>query len=132
MPSGQTLAIIAIIAMFVVVDLIVVRMVLRNGWGSLADRFQGRPVRPEAVRREFQSFRFGMYKFGQSVHVAVDEEHLHLFPAAVLRWAGARPASIPWERIVLEKEGGRRCTVRIGDTVVQGPAWCLAMATRPA
>lgn len=130
MPSAQTLGIVAIIALFVVVDFIVVRMVLRAGWSTVADGFEARPVRPDAVRREFQSFKFGTYKFGHCVHVAVDEEYLHLLPAAVLRWAGIRAVSIPWGRIALEREGANRVKVRIGKTHVTGPAWCLGMATR--
>ena len=74
----------------------------------------------------------GVLNFTKCVHVAVDEHYLHLTPITPLRWLGAKPASIPWDRITVVKRSrsGRRITVKIANRTVLGPAWCLELAEK--
>ncbi len=121
---------ITLIIVFAVVEpVVIIWAAMKFGWGPLAADFPPRPVHDQAVRKKFQSFRLGLLNLGWSVHVAVDEGHLHLEPAAWMRTFGAKAASIPWERIEVVKHGrGAWMTARIGPHTLAGPAWCLELA----
>jgi hypothetical protein len=109
-------------------DTIIVSTLLKAAWGMLPPRAGVTPGE-DAVRRDFQSFKIGMYNLGYCIHVAVDDAYLHLFPTAMLRWAGARPISIPWEDVeFLRRKGTKWAEVRIGRQKVLGPAWALEIA----
>src|SRR5213078_495240 len=110
---------------------VVVRMLISAGWNTVARGRRAEPVGEGAVRRRYQSFSFGIFNFGWSVHVAADERYLHLTPAGFMRWAGAKPVSIPWDEVRLaEKQPRRRSLARakIGKTTVVGPRWALELA----
>ncbi len=123
------------IGLFVVFDLLVLTpgiiwAVVRVGWSPWMRVYPPLEPSPDAVRRNFQSFRFGLLNFGLSIHVAADDEHLHLIPAKLLRWCSARPISIPWDRIQVEKRSSRRTMIqaRVDGKQLMGPAWCLELA----
>ena len=81
---------------------------------------------PDAVRRNFQSFSLGLLNLGLSIHVAADDEHLHLTPARLIRWMGAIPASIPWN--AMQPMAGRKGTaVKLGPHTMIGPRWCMEL-----
>ncbi len=126
------------IGTFVAVDLylawFVVRTLVRGTWNGLSSRYPGRDAAPDAVAKQFQSFRVGMANFGGCVHVEVDGAYLHMSPAKALRWLGAERVSIPWEAIEYRRplRGGKAAQVRIGPHRVQGPAWCLGLAAPDA
>jgi hypothetical protein len=81
------------------------------------------------VRRDFQSYRFGIVNLGLSVHTTVDEAFLHLEPVRPLRLLGIRPISVPWDRVEPVRWRGRRhAEVRIGSQRVLGPRWALGLA----
>ena len=119
---------------FIVFDLLfawfLIWAIMRAGWRPMTIQYPAGDPAPDAVRRNFQSFRFGIMNLGFSVHVAVDEDHLHLMPARILRWCGAGPISIPWSAIQPGKPvmGGKWMTASIDEKAVAGPAWCLALA----
>ncbi|MCC6659716.1 MAG: hypothetical protein IT437_02395 [Phycisphaerales bacterium] len=113
-------------------DVLIITTLMRTGWSRLTQGFPASPIGPGAVRRNFQSFAAGMYNLGFCVHVAVDENYLHLLPARVIRWSGGKASSVPWESVVLVKPGARVTRVRIGSSVISGPTWCLEMATPAA
>ena len=104
--------------------------VVRFGWKPFAQRFPPRRKDPDAVERRFQSFRLGVLSFAFCIHVAADEGHLHLQPAAILRFFGAPTASIPWSSIEIQKQSrtGRSITAKINQRTLLGPAWCLSLA----
>ena len=112
------------------VTVVAVWAVVRFGWKPFADRFPPRPADPDAVQRSFQSFRLGLLHFGFCIHVAADQGHLHLQPAAILRFFGAQTASIPWASIEIQKHGrsGKWITTKINERTLLGPAWCLGLA----
>jgi hypothetical protein len=120
--------------MSVGVAFLVVRGVVESTWKRLAAAHPAVEPAPDAVRRRFQSFKMNLLNLGLSVHVAADERYLHLSPAAVIRWAGARPMSIPWESIEVLGHGitSRSVRTRIDGITVWGPAWCLRLAERSA
>jgi len=104
--------------------------VVKVGWSSMQRAYPSRTPSPDALRRNFQSFRFGIMNFGMSVHVAADEACLHLIPARLLRWFGAGVVSVPWESIRITKRhrGRRWVSASFGGRTVLGPAWCLDLA----
>ncbi len=114
-------ALVAVVALWAVV---------RFGWKPFAQRFPPRRKDPDAVERRFQSFRLGALSFSFCIHVAADEGHMHLQPAALLRFFGAQTASIPWSSIVIQKQSrtGRSITAKIKQRTLLGPAWCLSLA----
>lgn len=99
-------------------------------WAPLAKVFPPVSPTPGAVRREFESFSFGMFNLGWSLHVAVDEAYLHLYPAWLLRVVGATPMSVPWSAVTLRPKAPKRGLIpaRLGKQDIRGPAWCLRLA----
>lgn len=131
MPAwGVAAIIVGVVALeMVVVFGLVVPAIVRGSWGTLATRFPAVEAGPGAVRREFQSFKFGLLNLGWSVHVEVDDAYLHLRPALVARLVGCRAMSVPWDEV--RSTGSRFLGTRgvlIGRTRVSGPAWCLDLA----
>ena len=131
MPAwGIAAIVIGVVVLDVVVVFgIVVPAIVRGSWGALAVRFPAVEAGPGAVRREFQSFKFGLLNLGWSVHVEVDDAYLHLRPALMARLMGCRAMSVPWEEV--RATGARflgNRSVMIGQTRVSGPAWCLDLA----
>lgn len=110
---------------------VVVRTLVGASFGQLQRAYPPVAPAPDAVRRRFQSFRLGLVSCSGSVHVAADEHYLHLEPIAPLRWFGARPCSIPWEAIELQRPGRGRlipARARVGPVTISGPSWCLELA----
>lgn len=130
MTAGQ---IILLVGAIVVGDVILVGVVIYGvsaGLRSFSARWPAREPGAGAVRREFQSFKIGIVGLGWSVHVAVDEDHLHLSPAWLARRVGMRAMSIPWEAVTPGRSllGGRE--VEVDGMVIRGPRWCLELAER--
>lgn len=127
------LGVVCIVAMFVVMDVIIVWAIMRSCGQMLKQLAEGHPAvepEPDAVRKQFQSFKIGMMNLGYSIHVAVDASYLHLFPSLTARWIGMPRMSIPWEAIEFKKSGWGGAVVRIGKQTVAGPKWCLEMARK--
>lgn len=104
-------------------------VIVKSSWTGLAGPFEAHEIGPDAVRKNFQSFRIGIVNLGFSVHVAVDEQYLHLIPARIIQIFGAKAASIPWDQVTFkDRKGKRYATVKIGSSMVLGPAWCLTIA----
>ena len=123
-----------IIVLFIIADVLVaggaIATCLRLLWHPLYLTYAPQSPANDAVRKQFQSFRVGVLNLGYSIHVAVDENHLHLIPAKVLRWLGAKPTSIPWHAIEFIKRSRftKSAIVRIGKRRIVGPIWCLQLA----
>ena len=119
------------IGLFAVVDTAVIMWaIIRFGWAPIQKRYPPQAPGNGAVRRACQSFKIDLLSFGYAMHVTVDEIHLHLEPARILRWVGAHSVSIPWSEITLQKRSrnGRWITVKADKWTIQGPAWCLELA----
>ncbi len=103
---------------------------IRSAWQLLAKQFVAMPFGEPNFRKNFQSFQFGPYSLGWSVHVVLDDDYLHLLPSAILRFFQCHRISIPWDAINLAAKQPmtkRFRQVQIGKTKVLGPAWCFAM-----
>lgn len=132
--SGWCVAL--LVVMITATDGILVWAILRACGHSLKEMAHGHPPvepAPGAVRRDFQSFKIGIFNLGWSIHVAVDADYLHLYPARIARWMGMVPMSIPWEEVEFRKKGWGKsglggATVRIGKQWVTGPRWALQLA----
>ncbi len=96
-------------------------------WRPMLAPFPAQEPAPDAVRRRFQSFGIGIVNMGLSIHVAVDDEYLHLVPLAIWQSLGARPASIPWS--AMEPIGSSGRVVRVAGHRLGGPKWCMGLAT---
>lgn len=109
---------------------LIIGVAVRRNWEPLMKQFPDREPLADALTRRHQSFRIGILNLGWSVHVAADDEHLHLTPVRWMQRLGARPVSIPWEAIELRpsRPGGRYTTAKIGTLTMKGPAWCLDLA----
>ena len=122
---------ILIIVLFVIVDFVVafglIAGSLKLVWNPLHLAYPPRTPADDAVRKKLQSFRIGLLHLSYCIHTAVDENHLHLTPAKLVRWLGGKPTSIPWEAIEVLKHSriGKSMTVRVGTRRLTGPAWCL-------
>lgn len=121
-----------LVGVVVASDLIIVPAIIAAAMRScalpLAERFPAREVEGRAIRREFQSFSFGMVSMGWAMHVTADATHLHLSPSWVARRFRVRAASIPWDEIEVQRVRGRTATVRIRSMrigEIKGPRWCL-------
>ncbi|MDX2147218.1 MAG: hypothetical protein SFZ23_06815 [Planctomycetota bacterium] len=135
-----------VIPIVVVVDLIVFTAVFRlaaGAWNPIAKRHPAVEPAADAHRREFQSIRLGVFNLGNCFHMEADAEHLHFYPAKLMRWGGALPASVPWSAIEVEAKPrpssrlrtgeeaesraklrpGRVGLVKIGATSVLLPSW---------
>jgi hypothetical protein len=119
-----------IIVFSIVETVVILWAVVHFGWLPVSSKFPRREPGDDAVRRPYQSLRVGILNLAFSFHVSVDQRHLHLEPAAYLRFAKARTASIPWEAINVEKRsrGGRWITAKVDKWTIMGPAWCLELA----
>ena len=115
----SAVTVLVLVTVIVAVDLMVVvlllRTLLRFTWNALAMAHPEVEPAPDAVRRNFQSFRVGALNLGGCVHVAVDDAYLHLRPAAILRRLGARSISVPWDAVEALAEEGAARAVEIED-----------------
>lgn len=126
----STLTIILLVGMFLVLDVVLVGAILSMAgepWRALGAAFP--PVEPahDAVKRNFQSFSIGLSNWGGCVHVSVDEHHMHLRPAMLMRWARLPGCSVPWDRVRVSKVRGKHAHARVGNTELIGPAWALTL-----
>ena len=96
-------------------------------WRPMLRPFPPQEPAPDAVRRRFQSFGIGIVNMGCSIHVAVDDDYLHLVPLAIWQALGARPASIPWSAMEPVGKSGR--VVRVAGHRLDGPKWCMELAS---
>jgi len=124
------------IAAFVVIDLCVMCVVITAFVApvrELGKQFPPTPPAAGAVRRNFQSFRFGVLNAGSAIHVAVDDRCLHLSPSWLMRLMRMPAMSIPWANVRLIHRGKRATRVRIESErermEVKGPTWCLELAS---
>jgi hypothetical protein len=121
-----------LVLVIILVDLVILLFVLRAvspRWNDPLRDFPPLPPAPDAVRRNFQSFRVDALNLGWCVHVAVDQGHLHLLPARLPRATGFRAASVPWDRITpVGPAVFKSFTVAINRTNFTGPVWALRLA----
>jgi hypothetical protein len=131
--SGTHWLITGIVVFVVLEPIVILWAIVHFAWAPIHTKFPAHEPGADAVRRGFQSFKVGIMNLGFSIHATVDEHYLHLEPAAYLRWASARTASIPWDAMSVEKRSrtGRWITVKAGKWTIMGPAWCLDLAPSP-
>jgi len=123
-----------IVVLLVVVDLLIACGLIAGSlkflWNPLHLAYPPQTPADDAVRKQRQSFRIGALNLAYCIHVAVDETHLHLTPATLIRWLGGKPTSIPWDVIEFAKRSRftKSATIQIGKRRVVGPLWCLQLA----
>ena len=123
--------VIAIVVSLTLLEIATFVTIIKLGWGPLPREFPAREPGDDAVWRRYQSFRLGLMNLGYCIHVAADEQYLHLVPIKPLRILGGRTASIPWEAIRIENRSrrGKWITARVGTHTLRGPSWCLELAS---
>lgn len=126
MSSTAVWAILAFSTIESVVVLAAVRVMVRGVWGPLAAAYPPHAPAAGAVRRAFQSYRFGVINLGYSVHTAVDADYLHMDPVLFVRWFGVTAVSVPWGDVrPVRLRGKRYADVKIGSQTITGPRWAL-------
>lgn len=123
-----TIVVLVFVISMSAMSFLVAGLMVRGAFSPIVSRFPPVTPAPDAVRRRFQSFRFGLVNAGFSMHVAADESHLHLIPISLIRPFGFRPASIPWSEIQVQRVGRVSGTARVAGLTMMGPAWCLRLA----
>jgi hypothetical protein len=103
----------------------------RGVFRPFAERFPEKDARDGIEWRNHQSINVHLAPLvwanaSWGFSLGLDDEHVHFNPGKVLRAFGALPFSVPREAIEVEKRHGNWATVRIGETRLEGPAWCLA------
>ncbi|MEE3373406.1 MAG: hypothetical protein VX346_28980 [Planctomycetota bacterium] len=94
-------------------------------YNPMMESFPQQTIPPYATQRSYQTFSFGSVNMALSIHVAVDEQHLHLTPIMPWRWLGATAVSIPWAAMV---PGRAANVVTVDGWNMVGPKWCLEKA----
>ena len=128
MGSATLWVILAVVAFDLFLLPLIIWAIVNGSWTPLVKRFGHTAPAPDAVRRNFQSYKVGLLNLGLMIHTAVDDQHLHLIPAALGRWMRMRPVSIPWDDIEPRKLGKRAATIKVAGETVHGPAWALGLA----
>jgi hypothetical protein len=126
-----------LVGMIVLVDVVIVSAVFKFSasiWNSLGKNCGSVEPSPGAVRKDFQSIKVGVFNFGACAHIAVDEDHLHMYPAWIVRASGGHAFSIPWSLVVPDASHPARRTwpARINGQRVQAPAWAMRIAAAGA
>lgn len=130
-----TTQILLLVGVFLVMDTVIVGAIISaivsSSFGVLSKKYPAVPMLPGAVYREFQDAAFGSSNFGKCVHIGVDENGLHLFPSAIIRWAGGKPATIPWTMVELVPDTKNRRLVKCTLAGIKSrlPAWCFDVQT---
>ena len=94
-------------------------------YNPLVQAFPAQQIPPYATQRTYQTFSFGSVNMALSIHVAVDDDYLHITPILPWRWLGAHAASIPWSSMV---PGRVANVVQVHNWNMVGPKWCLEKA----
>ena len=94
-------------------------------YNPLVQAFSAQQIPPYATQRSYQTFSFGSVNMALSIHVAVDDDYLHITPILPWRWLGAHAASIPWSSMV---PGRVPNVVQVHNWNMVGPKWCLEKA----
>lgn len=132
----KTWHVVMIVGLFLSVDAVVVGALLhfavQSALSPLSTMYPALPLGPGAVRRNFQGIARNHMNMGWSVHLAADETHLHVLPAAIFRMCGAKASSVPWDAIQVTSQRRWTCRLKIagaGNDEYVFPAWVGNLAT---
>ena len=127
------------IGIFLVIDFVVVGSIVAGLvhfiWNPIAQKHPAVTPATDAERRNFQSFKIGLFNLGYAIHVTVDVDHLHLDPVKFGRKLGMRSASIPWDAIEYLgplRTSSKYAKIKLGTETWTGPRWCLELADPPS
>ncbi len=124
--------ILLIVCIMVPVDLAIVYALLRGPvddiFNALHKRHPPQEIGTGAMRHNFQSVKKDIVNMGWSVHFAVDDAFVHIMPAAVLRWCGAKASSVPVQLVREKRASARLPEIAVGEVTLRAPAWVLREA----
>lgn len=123
-----------LVGFMLMMDMIVVGAILNVAvqtlFEPLSKRFPPQEMMADVVEKPFQTVKVGIMNFGMSVHFGVDDKHVHVVPAKLLRWCGGKPSSVPLSEVSVDASAGvDRCRAgKLVDGVIAGialqaPAW---------
>lgn len=121
-----------IVGIMMVMDFIVVGALLHASvqalFEPLSKKFPPKEMKEGVIEKSFQSLKVGIMNYGLSVHLGVDDEHVHVVPALIFRWCGAKPSSVPISEVSTHKqlEGLRDSKLvegNVGGIQMSAPAW---------
>jgi hypothetical protein len=134
--------VLGIVAVFLFIDLVVVWAVMsmvRDGFFEpLHRQFPPREMLDGAVEKRFQSMSSGMVNMGSSMHIAVDDAHVHIAPAWVMRRLGGKPFAVPLAEVRVKSEAKLAkakwewwpVAGKFGKVEVSAPAWVFREVAR--
>lgn len=131
MPSNSSMVPLIVVIGSTLLAVFGVRYLVKRLWDTAMSAYPRQQPAADAVYRRHQSFYVNYINMAMAIHVAVDDQYLHLTPIILMRWFGTAPVSIPWEDIRLVKPGGRilPATARLANgRCITGPRWCLQLA----
>ena len=123
-----------LIGFMLMMDMIVVGAILNVAvqtlFEPLSKRFPPQEMIADVAEKSFQTVKVGIMNFGMSVHFGVDNKHVHIVPAKLLRWCGGKPSSVPLSEVsfkepslVSSPRAGKLVEGRIGGIEMMAPAW---------
>lgn len=110
-------------------------LLVKLTWPPWERRFPARPQSPDAVIQSMQSFGLGRFmRWNNFLHIAADEECLHVIPPKMIRLFGAGPISVPWERFADVRPAmlGMMIGTLDDGTKIVAPGWALRLAEKPS
>lgn len=121
-----------IVGIMLPIEIAVVYALLRGPvqdvFNRLHVKFPLQPIGAQAVHRNFQSVKKGIVNLGFCVHFAVDDQYVHVKPAALLRWVGAKASSVPVELVSAKQSDTSYAEIVFDDVTLVGPTWVVREA----
>lgn len=128
-----------LVGIMMIMDCIVIGALLNASVQALFEpmskRFPPKEMKGGAIEKSFQSLKVGMLNYGFSVHLGVDDAHLHVVPVRIFRWCGAKPSSVPLGEVIVKDGGslekhqeGKLIDGKIGGIELKAPAWVFREA----
>jgi hypothetical protein len=124
-PTSVVILVVVIVGVDLILVPLIIRAAMQGGWKVIEKTHPAVEPEPDAVRKDFQSFKIGLMNLGYCVHVACDDKHLHMLPSLLLRVCSGKPMSVPWGSVEVLKRGKFSTQVKIAGVTLHGPHWCF-------
>lgn len=126
------LVVLLLVGIMLPIEIAVVYALLREPvqdvFNRLHAKFPPQQIGAGAIRRNFQSTKKDIVNLGFCVHFAVDDRFVHMMPAAVLRWAGAKACSVPVALVSAKQSDMSYAEIVFDDVTLVGPTWVVREA----
>ncbi|HLP85797.1 MAG TPA: hypothetical protein VK157_15710 [Phycisphaerales bacterium] len=126
------IVVLLLVGIMLPIEIAVVYALLRGPvqdvFNRLHAKYPPQQIGDGAIRRNFQSAKKDIVNLGFCVHFAVDDQFVHVMPAAVLRWAGAKGSSVPVDVVSAKQSDMSYAEIVFDDVTLVGPTWVVREA----